>query len=143
MLGELFGNGFEGVLPQLRGGLASLMLVKFIAEQFGILTKFAQAHAPAVDKDVAVGVVHRKGRGFEAELGHIRHGEVVRAGETHSSRLGVQTVAKRFTVSLQASAHALLRFEQDNIVSGAFELVRRHQTRHARADDEDAFGAGS
>ena len=66
----------------------------------------------------------------------------MRLGDAAGAGLGVEAVGERLAERQDAPARAALGFEDDDVVAGFREQARRAEAGEARAEDDDACGAG-
>ena len=102
------------------------------ADEVRLCIHFAEAVLAAEEMAPAFGVAHREVVRGEAEPLDEGERELVRAGNAHRTRFGLQAVRERLAHREHAPADAVLRFEDDRLVAGAQELRRGRQARPCR-----------
>ena len=66
--------------------------------------------------------------------------DLMRAGNAARAGFSVQAIGERIAQSLDATARARLRFEHDDFVASARQLVRRDESRESCPKNDYAFG---
>ena len=136
---EQRGDGLQRLHPELRRGLAAFVGGDLEPQRVGIRVGLADPNALAVQIVEGVGVPHGERGDLDVELVDVRHRQVMRPGNAHRARLGIQPVAERFAQRADPAPDALLGLEDNRFVPGALQFVGGRQPGHAGADDDDLF----
>ena len=139
LLFDFLGERVNRLLPALATGRAPVLFTQLAREQRGIGIDLPPAVLAPEQVTVRFRVLQRERIELEAELLGVRKRQQMRARDPHRAGFAVEARRERLAQREDAAANAVLRFEDQRIVTGAQELRARGLTGDPRPHDDDAL----
>ncbi len=125
--------------PELVGGPTALVLGQVEGQAFGLGVGLGGRHPDAAHVDETLRIAHHERAKRQPEEVAVFERQVVDARDAHAARLGVQT-RREAPQRVDAAAHPILGFEDQDLVALPLQFVRGDQSRQAGAQHDDPLG---